>query len=204
LIEFYLKVRDIPLIAELTYEHYALGIKISGIYVPLNTAGVASSSRGLVGDTVFAVLPNIKPFHTFVATITSQLVCYLINDICFNRPNFCIQIFLPKLWMAPTYKSFLTALTLCGYCSFMFGWHVHEKAIMLVLVPLRFVLVYNLFLSVMLKANFSSLIAADDHAHFRTFVIASAAGIYSLFPLIFTPSGNNYQVLSPNLLGPDL
>ena len=42
-----------------------------------------------------------------------------------------------KLWMTPTYKSFLTALTLCGYTSFMFGWHVHEKAILLVLVPLR-------------------------------------------------------------------
>ena len=45
-----------------------------------------------------------------------------------------------KLWMTPTYKSFLTALTLCGYTSYMFGWHVHEKAILLVLVPLRCVL----------------------------------------------------------------
>lgn len=42
-----------------------------------------------------------------------------------------------KLWIVPTYKSFLTALTLCGYTSYMFGWHVHEKAILLVLVPLR-------------------------------------------------------------------
>jgi hypothetical protein len=35
---------------------------------------VASSSRGLVGDTVFAILPNIKPIHTFVITIAFQLV----------------------------------------------------------------------------------------------------------------------------------
>jgi len=43
-----------------------------------------------------------------------------------------------KLWTTPTYKSFVTALTLCGYTSYMFGWHVHEKAILLVLVPLRY------------------------------------------------------------------
>ena len=48
-----------------------------------------------------------------------------------------------KLWMAPTYKSFVTALTLCGYTSYMFGWHVHEKAILLVLVPLRYAVCYR-------------------------------------------------------------
>ena len=42
-----------------------------------------------------------------------------------------------KLWRTPTYKSFLCGLTLCGFVSYMFGWHVHEKAILLVLVPLR-------------------------------------------------------------------
>lgn len=48
------------------------------------------------------------------------------------------QIFMIKLWRNPTYKSFLCALTLCGYVSYMFGWHVHEKAVLLVLVPLRY------------------------------------------------------------------
>lgn len=37
----------------------------------------------------------------------------------------------------PTYTVFLRAIAHCGFASFMFGWHVHEKAIMLVLVPLR-------------------------------------------------------------------
>ncbi|KZW03714.1 glycosyltransferase family 57 protein [Exidia glandulosa HHB12029] len=113
--------------------------------------GVRSASRGLVGDTVFAVVPNIKPLHTFVITLAFQMV------------------FLAKLWRDPTYKSFLRALTLCGYTSYMFGWHVHEKAVLLVLVPL-------------------TLLAAEDHAHFRTFALASLSGIYSLFPLLFTPA----------------
>ena len=47
-----------------------------------------------------------------------------------------VKVFLAKLWRVPSYKSFVCALTLCGYTSFMFGWHVHEKAILLVLVPL--------------------------------------------------------------------
>ncbi|KAF8138594.1 glucosyltransferase [Boletus edulis] len=113
--------------------------------------GVVSTSRGLVGDTTFAVLPTVKPIHTFAITIAFQVM------------------FLVKLWRTPNYKSFLTALTLCGYTSYMFGWHVHEKAILLVLVPL-------------------SLLAADDYAHFKTYMIASVSGIFSLFPLLFTPS----------------
>ena len=84
-----------------------------------DTSGVSSSSRGLVGDTSFAILPNVKPMHTFLITLIFQ------------------SVFLVKLWRTPTHRSFLTALTLCGYTSFMFGWHVHEKAILLVLVPLR-------------------------------------------------------------------
>ncbi|KAG9036515.1 glycosyl transferase, partial [Tulasnella sp. UAMH 9824] len=128
-------------------------LKVAQIFKPeiINEAGVQSTSRGLVGDTVFAVIPNVKPIHTFIITVAFQL------------------IWLFKLWRVPTYKSFVCALTLCGWTSFMFGWHVHEKAIMLVLVPL-------------------SLMAADNQAHFRTFVLTSVAGIFSLFPLLFTPA----------------
>ncbi|KAG1806920.1 glycosyltransferase family 57 protein [Suillus plorans] len=126
-------------------------VKHLDVGLVVNESGIASTSRGLVGDTVFAVIPNIKPIHTFIITIIFQMV-YLI-----------------KLWSAPTYKSFVAALTLCGYASYMFGWHVHEKAILLVLVPL-------------------TLLASENYAYYKTFVIASVAGIFSLFPLIFTPA----------------
>ncbi len=42
-----------------------------------------------------------------------------------------------ELWHAPGYTAFLRGMAHCGFASFMFGWHVHEKAVMLVLVPLR-------------------------------------------------------------------
>lgn len=133
-------------------------VKQTGVKLALNASGVASTSRGLVGDTVFAVLPNVKPIHTFLVTLLSQTV------------------FLVKLSRVPTYKSFLGALTLCGYTSYMFGWHVHEKAILLILVPL-------------------SLLAPESYAYFRTFTIASAAGVFSLFPLLFTPAEIFVEVL---------
>ncbi|KAG5718760.1 Ribonucleoside-diphosphate reductase small chain [Termitomyces sp. T112] len=137
-------------------------VKHTGANVSINVSGVASASRGLVGDTVFAVIPNIRPVHTFIITILFQ------------------SIWLVKLWFTPTYKSFLTALTLCGYTSFLFGWHVHEKAVLLILVPL-------------------SLLAAERHAYFRTFILASIAGVFSLFPLIFTPAESVVKVIYSTL-----
>ncbi|OSD04349.1 glycosyltransferase family 57 protein [Trametes coccinea BRFM310] len=130
--------------------------QLSGLSV--NASGVASTSRGLVGDTVFAVLPTVKPIHTFAITVAFQ------------------TIYMGKLWTNTSYKSFVTALTLCGFTSYMFGWHVHEKAILLVLVPL-------------------SLLAAEDNAYFRTFTIASIAGVYSLFPLLFTPAETLVKII---------
>ncbi|KAG8684588.1 glycosyl transferase [Ceratobasidium sp. 394] len=131
-------------------------------FISVDAAGFASASRGLIGDTVFAVLPNVKPIHTFIVTIL------------------CQSVFLWKLWRAPTYRSFVCAVTLCGWASYAFGWHVHEKAILLVLFPM-------------------SLVAAESHAMFRTFVIASAAACVSLFPLLFTPAETPIKLLYTSL-----
>ena len=49
-------------------------VQRTGAEVTINDSGVASSSRGLVGDTVFAVLPNVQPIHTFIITIAFQIV----------------------------------------------------------------------------------------------------------------------------------
>ncbi|GAC99348.1 glycosyltransferase [Pseudozyma hubeiensis SY62] len=114
------------------------------------SSGFASASRGLVENISFGVLPEIRPSTCFILTLT------------------CTSIYMVKLWQTPTYRSFLASVSLCGFASFLFGWHVHEKAIMLPLIPYTF-------------------LAAVDYAHFRTFVLLSVAGIVSLFPLLFTP-----------------
>lgn len=119
--------------------------------------GFASASRGLVENISFGVLPDISPSTCFLLTLT------------------CMSSYMVKLWQTPTYRSFLASVSLCGFASFLFGWHVHEKAIMLPLIPYTF-------------------LAADDYAHFRTFVILSTAGIVSLFPLLFTPGEGPIKV----------
>ncbi len=57
-------------------------------------------------------------------------------------------------------------MTLCGYASFLFGWHVHEKAILLVIIPF-------------------SLLALKDRRHLGAFRPLAVAGHVSLFPLLF-------------------
>lgn len=114
----------------------------------LKEEALGSMTRGFVGDTKFAVLPQIDAIHTLIITVIAQLIP------------------LKVLWDRPNFKSFLTSLVLCGYASFLFGWHVHEKAILLILIPY-------------------SLMAADTKLSLKLFIIVSASGIYSLFPLLF-------------------
>jgi hypothetical protein len=82
----------------------------------------------------------------------------------------------------------------------MFGWHVHEKAVLLILVPLRCVDASGVSVPGSLITG-PSLLAGDSHALFRTYLIASVAGIYGLFPLLFTPAG---EVIWPACIAVEL
>ncbi|KAF2003169.1 glycosyltransferase family 57 protein [Amniculicola lignicola CBS 123094] len=115
----------------------------------VNKEAINSVTRGLVGDTAFAVLPDVAPRTCFILTVVFQLP------------------FLARLLARPTWDGFVGAVTLCGYASFLFGWHVHEKAILLVIIPF-------------------SLIALKDRRYFGAFRPLAVAGHVSLFPLLFT------------------
>ncbi|KAL2829165.1 glycosyl transferase [Aspergillus cavernicola] len=117
--------------------------------LPINQEALTSVTRGLVGDTSFAVLPEVSKEHTFALTLLFQLLPLI------------------KLWRHPGPDTFIGALTLCGYASFLFGWHVHEKAILLIIIPF-------------------SLIALKDRRYFSAFRPLAVAGYVSLFPLLFT------------------
>lgn len=124
-----------------------------------------SVTRGLVGDTSFAVLPDISPLICFLLTLGTQIVRILAEQEidCTNLT----QPVLFRLLYKPTWEAFIGAVTLCGYASFLFGWHVHEKAILLVIIPF-------------------SLIALQDRRYFGAFRPLAVAGHVSLFPLLYT------------------
>ncbi|KAJ2968184.1 hypothetical protein NQ176_g9302 [Zarea fungicola] len=117
----------------------------------IKTDALQSVTRGLIGDTSFAVLPEIGARTCFALTLLFQALPL-------------IKLFLQA---QPTWEDFIGATTLCGYASFLFGYHVHEKAILLVIIPF-------------------SLIALRDRRHFSTFRPLAVAGhtVYTLLWLV--------------------
>ncbi|EGG04429.1 family 57 glycosyltransferase [Melampsora larici-populina 98AG31] len=124
----------------------------------VNQHAINSTSRGLIGDTSFGVLPEISP------------------TTCFGLSIALISIFMTKLWQDPSYSRFLKSLVLSAFTSFLFGWHVHEKAALLFLIPM-------------------TLLAGEDYQHFRTWMIASSAGIFGLFPLLIKSSETPIKII---------
>ncbi|XP_038617733.1 probable dolichyl pyrophosphate Glc1Man9GlcNAc2 alpha-1,3-glucosyltransferase isoform X2 [Tachyglossus aculeatus] len=110
----------------------------------------ASMTSGLVRQFQHTVLPSVTP----LAALACTLVAVLPSVFC--------------LWFKPQGpRGFLRCLVLCALSAFMFGWHVHEKAILLAILPM-------------------SLLAVESAKDAGTFLILATTGHYSLFPLLFT------------------
>lgn len=116
----------------------------------LESGPQASMTGGLVQEFHHTVLPSVSPSVTLLCTALSLLPAVLW---LFCRPHCSV--------------SFLRALVLCALSSFLFGWHVHEKAILIAILPL-------------------SVLAVQSREDAGIFLILSTTGHYSLFPLIFT------------------
>ncbi|KAB0394923.1 hypothetical protein E2I00_015762 [Balaenoptera physalus] len=110
----------------------------------------ASMTSGLVQQFQHTVLPSVTPLATLICT----LIAILPSIFC--------------LWFKPQGpRGFLRCLILCALSSFMFGWHVHEKAILLAVLPM-------------------SLLSVGKAGDASIFLILTTTGHYSLFPLLFT------------------
>jgi len=114
-----------------------------------NSTETASMTGGLVAQQRFQVLPNISPLITAVVTIVTMMPVLL------------------KIWYKSAVRNlFLPGLILCAYSSFLFGYHVHEKAIIIVVLPL-------------------TLLVPNDVTYARVYVIVQTVGHYALFPLLY-------------------
>merc|ERR1712136_570210 len=114
-----------------------------------------SSSSGLVQTVDHMVLPNITPLFTFLITAFSMIPCLVV------------LFFYPCKSYRDSVYQFFRSLTVCSLCSFMFGWHVHEKAILMAIIPYTLVAVQG---------------TKEDA---KIFLILQTVGHYSLFPLLF-------------------
>ncbi|XP_027888087.1 dolichyl pyrophosphate Glc1Man9GlcNAc2 alpha-1,3-glucosyltransferase [Xiphophorus couchianus] len=112
----------------------------------------AAMTGGLVQEVQHAVLPSVPPAATLLCTLLAILPA-LVSIWCRRRGN----------------RAFLRCLLLCALASFLFGWHVHEKAILLAVLPL-------------------SILAVESREDARIFLVLATTGHYSLFPLLFTPA----------------
>uniref|UniRef100_A0A669DUQ6 Alpha-1,3-glucosyltransferase n=1 Tax=Oreochromis niloticus TaxID=8128 RepID=A0A669DUQ6_ORENI len=112
----------------------------------------ASMTGGLVQEFEHSVLPSVTPAVTLVCTLLSILPA------------------VASIWLRPHgAQGFLRCLLLCALGCFMFGWHVHEKAILIAILPL-------------------SILAVESREDAGIFLILTTTGHYSLFPLLFTPA----------------
>ncbi|PRW44369.1 putative dolichyl pyrophosphate Glc1Man9 c2 alpha-1,3-glucosyltransferase [Chlorella sorokiniana] len=123
----------------------------------------ATMTGGLVGVAEFAVLPQIGSGATALWTLAAMAPCLL------------------RLWRRPEPRAFPAAVLYCTLCSFMLGYHVHEKAILMVTVPL----------AVMAAAG----LMPDGRRAAADFLFLSTVGTYSLFPLLFEPEEYPIKVL---------
>ncbi|KAJ3666447.1 hypothetical protein Zmor_001889 [Zophobas morio] len=112
----------------------------------------ASMTGGLVQEFSHEVLPSVTPIVTLVLTASMMLPALI------------------KLWSLNRHPSdFLRSIVLCALSSFLFGWHVHEKAIIMAIIPL-------------------SILSIMDVNDAKTFLLIGIVGHYSLFPLLFPSS----------------
>ncbi|XP_057332830.1 probable dolichyl pyrophosphate Glc1Man9GlcNAc2 alpha-1,3-glucosyltransferase [Microplitis mediator] len=113
----------------------------------------AAMTGGLVQEDSLTILPTPTPLVTFAATFISMLPA-LFFILKRNHKD-----------LKP--EDFLRCIVLCALSSFIFGWHVHEKAILTAIIPL-------------------SVLAALNINDGRIFIILSTAGHTAILPLLFT------------------
>eukprot|EP01102_Stenamoeba_stenopodia_P016729 TRINITY_DN5875_c0_g1_i1.p1 TRINITY_DN5875_c0_g1~~TRINITY_DN5875_c0_g1_i1.p1 ORF type:complete len:422 (+),score=23.69 TRINITY_DN5875_c0_g1_i1:331-1596(+) len=111
-------------------------------------SSVGNMTGGLVGEVKHSILPSITPSITMLITIIALLPV------------------LVSLWRFPNPKLFILANVYSVLCFFSFGWHVHEKAILMATIPFCF----------------ASVGSAEEY---KLFKILSSSAHFSLFPLLF-------------------
>lgn len=119
----------------------------------------AAMTRGLVGEYQHCVLPSISPLVTMILSVLFMMPSMYT---LWNRPN--------QPW------ELVRSVIMCAFSSFLFGWHVHEKAILMMIIPLS--------LFVFFRTNEASI-----------FLLLSTVGHFSFTPLLFREAESPTKLL---------
>jgi alpha-1,3-glucosyltransferase len=136
---------------------YALADKVVSMVLRV-PAPVGAMSGGLVQEATFLVLPSVTPL--FCALLTFIAMFPVLRDV----------------YRFPDPSIFMPALVFCMLSSFLFGYHVHEKAILQVSLPL-------------------GLLAAESTRDAKLYRMATIVANISLFPLLFTAAEVGTRIL---------
>ena len=128
-------------------------------------ASVASASSGLVGEAAMACLPSVGGGAAVLLVLLLQAPV------------------LAGTWARPAASAFAPAAAFCGLAAFVFGYHVHEKAL---LPPL-----------LLLSSLSPPPHAAAARTHARLLLVLSSAGHYALLPLLHQPAEWALSRLAP-------
>ncbi|KAF9586412.1 glycosyl transferase [Lunasporangiospora selenospora] len=154
----------------------------------LDASALSATTRGLVGDTAFGILPTVTAQHTLLLTALLQVPSLI------------------SVFRQPTFDRFIGSLVLAAFSSFLAGWHVHEKAILLCTVTMSVMIAEKIGANpgnngagsnsngsgVPGNAKTSDLLSPRD---VRSFLIVSLAGYIGLWPLFFTREETPIKIL---------
>lgn len=122
----------------------------------LRVGGKPGYTSGIVQEFDHLVLPSVRPLVPLVLSVLFMLpaLLHLWRKTYFNP--FCGLLF-------------LRTVVICAYASFLFSWHVHEKAVLIVLLPMTPLVFYS----------------PKDGSNF---IILSASATASIVPLLPEPA----------------
>lgn len=132
---------------------YNVADKVAGVVMERLGVEISRPKAGLTGGLVgdfspYSVLFQISPKVSLMLVLAAMAPC------------------LVKAWRSPSAKEFTRWLSYVFTCGFMFGWHVHEKASLHMVIPF-------------------TVVAVERLEDARAFLFLSIVSTYSLFPLLF-------------------
>ena len=155
-----------------------------GGYFPAPVGYMAGgmAGHGGTGEQTHAVLPTVTPAIALAAVLVSMAPGVVEHSRTrWPRDRSTSLAQLRRGWQLQRHVHLLRLTAHVTLCAFMFGWHVHEKASLMVTVPLALALALD-----------TSTLAGEEGRrrfvfHAGEYVFVATVANYALSPLLFQP-----------------